>query len=324
MVKSPTSQVELNQDLILKADTPILDIASRFWECERQNAAGICYRSMRAIDDLVDNRKTEMLTLSPLEKHQFTTLVNAWAEGVDTTFPRDLQQQELLNVITRFQIPKWPWQQFAQSMIYDIHHNGFRTFTTFLTYAEGAAVAPGSIALHLCGVTKVTGQYLPPQFNIRKVARPLALFSYLVHIIRDFQKDQHDNLNYLTQDLMNRYNITPETLKAIAEGQAIPIKFRELMNVYYRLADYYRSKARKALNTIQVFLQPRYQLSFEIIYNLYHLVFERINISKGTFTSKEFTPSSQDIKDRITQIISNFYSTIEKRETRSRRGLSRS
>lgn len=312
MVKSLSSQVELNQDLILKADTPILDIASQFWEGERQNAARICYQSMRAIDDLIDDRKTEMLTFSPLEKQQFTTRVNAWAEGIDTTLPSNPQQQELLNVVTRFKMPKWPWRQFSQSMIYDIHHNGFQTFTNFLTYAEGAAVAPGSIALHLCGVIKVAGQYLPPQFNIRKVARPLALFSYLVHIIRDFQKDQHDNLNYIAQDLMNRYTITPEMLKAIAEGQAIPLKFRELMNEYYRFANYYRCKARKALNTIYVYLQPRYQLSLEIIYNLYHLVFERINISKGAFTSKEFTPSSREIKDRITQTISHFYSTIEK------------
>lgn len=323
-MKSPTRQVEFIPDLILKADTPILKIASQFWDGERQNAAGICYRSMRVIDDLIDNPKTDMLTLSPLEKQHFTALVNAWVEGIDTNLPCDSQQQELLNVINRFQIPKWPWQQFARSMIYDIHHNGFQTFTDFLTYAEGAAVAPASITLHLCGVTKATGQYLPPQFNIRKVAKPAALFSYFVHIIRDFQKDQHDNLNYITKDLMNRYNITPEMLKAIAEGEVIPIKFRQLMNVYYRFADYYRRKTRKTLNTIDVFLQPRYLLSLEIIYNLYHLVFEQINISKGTFTSKEFTPSTREIKARLTQTISNFYSTIEKRGIKCRRDLSRS
>lgn len=324
MVKSPTRQVEFIPDLILKADTPILKIASQFWDGERQNAAGICYRSMRVIDDLIDNPKTEMLTLSPLEKQHFTVLVNAWVEGIDTNLPCDSQQQELLNVINRFQIPKWPWQQFARSMIYDIHHNGFQTFGDFLTYVEGAAVAPASITLHLCGVTKATGQYLPPQFNIRKVAKPAALFSYFVHIIRDFQKDQHDNLNYITKDLMNRYNITPEMLKAIAEGEVIPIKFRQLMNVYYRFADYYRRKTRKTLNTIDVFLQPRYLLSLEIIYNLYHLVFEQINISKGTFTSKEFTPSTREIKARLAQTISNFYSTIEKRGIKCRRDLSRS
>jgi phytoene/squalene synthetase len=306
-VKSPTSQVELNRDLILKADTPILDIASRFWEDERQNAAQICYRSMRALDDLIDDRKTEVLNLSSFEKRQFTTLVNEWVEGIDTTIPCDSKQEELLNVITRFQIPKWSWQQFAKSMIYDIHHNGFRTFADFLTYAEGAAVAPASITLQLCGVTKATGQYLPPQFNIRKVARPAALFSYFVHIIRDFQKDQHDNLNYFSRDLMNRYNLTLEMLKDIADGHVIPIKFRQLMNVYYRFADYYRRKVRKILNTIDVFLQPRYQLSLEIIYNLYHLVFERINVSKGTFTSKEITPSTREIEARITQTLSNSY-----------------
>ena len=36
---------------------PILDIGARFWEDERYNAFRICYRSMRLLDDLVDNRK---------------------------------------------------------------------------------------------------------------------------------------------------------------------------------------------------------------------------------------------------------------------------
>jgi phytoene synthase len=313
-VQSTPRQVESNHDLLVKADTPILGIASRFWDDERQNAAIICYRSMRDIDDLIDNRKTEGSTLSLLEQRQFTTLVNTWVEGVDTSLPCNAQQQDLLNVITRFQIPSWPWQQFARSMIYDIYHNGFRTFTDFLAYAEGAAVAPGSIFLHFCGLTKTTRHYRPPRFNIRKVARPLALFCYLVHIIRDFQKDQLENLNYFTQDLMNKYTITTEMLKTIAEGHVIPIEFRQLMNEYYQLIDYYRREARKTLNTIDVFLHPLYQLSLEIIYNLYHLVFERINVSNGTFTSKEFTPSAREIEDRITSTTVNMYSNKRKKK----------
>jgi len=48
MKQSAPHQVESNHDLIVKADTPILGIASQFWEDERQNAAVICYRSMPA------------------------------------------------------------------------------------------------------------------------------------------------------------------------------------------------------------------------------------------------------------------------------------
>ena len=38
-------------------DNSTLDIAARFWESERYEAAKTCYRTMRIIDDLIDNRK---------------------------------------------------------------------------------------------------------------------------------------------------------------------------------------------------------------------------------------------------------------------------
>lgn len=37
---------------------PILDIAAHVWEEERYNAFKICYRTMRILDDLVDDRKS--------------------------------------------------------------------------------------------------------------------------------------------------------------------------------------------------------------------------------------------------------------------------
>jgi phytoene/squalene synthetase len=298
----------------LSVDDPILDIAARFWEDERYDAARICYRSMRTIDDLIDNYKAETQRTSEVEKQKFTILVNNWLEVIADTVPCDNKQNQLIEVIAKFQIPLWSWQSFAKSMIYDIHHNGFRTLTNFLQYAEGASVAPGSITLHLCGVVKHNGRYHPPPFNVREAARPGALFSYLIHIIRDFEKDQRNNLNYFAQDLMNKYKLKPSKLKAIAEGGTIPSRFRQLMNAYYTFAESYRCKTRRILDNIGIYLQPRYRLSLEIVYNLYHLIFERIDILNGSFTSSELTPSKNEVVDRINQTISNFSSTIKKGE----------
>jgi hypothetical protein len=76
MKQSALHQVESNHDLIIKADTPILGIASQFWEDARQDAAVICYRSIRDIDDLIDNRKANEPILSQLEQQQRARVVS--------------------------------------------------------------------------------------------------------------------------------------------------------------------------------------------------------------------------------------------------------
>ena len=54
------------------ADHPNILIAARFWEDERYLAAKTCYKFMRAIDDLIDNRKSEYKEFSDKEKIKFS------------------------------------------------------------------------------------------------------------------------------------------------------------------------------------------------------------------------------------------------------------
>jgi hypothetical protein len=62
------------------------------------------------------------------------------------------------------------------------------------------------------------------------------------------------------------------------------------------------------IQEIRPFVEPRGQLSLEVIFALYHMVFERIDIEKGTFTSKELNPTWQEIKERVGQVIERFES----------------
>ena len=286
-------------------DHPNILIAASFWEDERYMAAKTCYKFMRAIDDLIDDHKASGKGISETEKKQFEDEVRTWLR---IFFKGDSQhplQDELTKTIRRFVIPSWPLEAFAKSMIYDIYNNGFDSLPTFLDYASGASVAPAAIFVHLAGLIPGNGEYSEPLFDVKEAARSCAVFSYLVHIIRDFQKDQLNNLNYFADDLIEKHGLTRKKLSEIARGAEIPEGFRNLIGEYYALADEYRQKTTRCIDLIWPYLEPRYQLSLEIIFELYLLVFEKIDIPNSSFTTKELNPSASESKERVYRTILN-------------------
>jgi hypothetical protein len=91
-----------------------------------------------------------------------------------------------------------------------------------------------------------------------------------------------------------------------AQGSPVDKKFRSLMRYYYKLADEYRFKTIDVIKKIRPLLEPRYQLSLDIIFDLYLMVFERIDLNKGSFTTGELNPTSDEIRERVYNDIMNF------------------
>jgi len=304
----PELDFALNLDFSEILTNPILDIAARFWETERYEAFKICYRSMRIIDDLVDDRRATGNAMTDSEREQYRRTIADWVDSISHRRPSDTFQETLLDTIERFKIPIWPWERLTSAMAYDLSYDEFPTFSSFLRYTEGAAVSPASVFMHLCGVAKEEGGYRRPSFDIRKAARPLAVFSYLVHIIRDFEEDEKTGLNYLTHDLVERHGLSVLQLREIAETGEVSRSFRNLMAQYHQLTEYYRKKARRKIDRIQPCLKPRYQLSLEIVYNLYLQVFELVDPEKGAFTAADLNPGPGEIQNRIDATIAGFQS----------------
>ena len=311
MEKQENNLFKITQTLTYQQllSNPILDIAARFWEDERYEAFKILYRSFRIVDDIVDDNKSVNNNLSLEDIKHLTTIVDNWIKTINNKEPQDSLQILLFETIKKYQIPLWPWKSFSKSMKYDLQNDGFKTFSTYLKYAEGASIAPASIFIHLCGIDKENGKFHNPSFNIKKAAKPAALFAYIVHIIRDFQKDQNSNLNYFADDLIAENGLNRSILKDIANGGEITQGFRKLIGKYYEYAEFYRRITRKTIDNISIYLKPQYHLSLEILYNLYLQIFERIDINNGKFTTNELNPSPQEIKERINLTISNFKST---------------
>jgi len=291
-------------------DHPNILIAANFWDEDRYGAARTCYKLMRAIDDLVDNYKTLHKVISENEKKQLITDVEDWISTIAEKTKNDPGQKEMIETFDRFRIPVWPMETFAKSMIYDIQHDGFKSLQTFIEYAGGASVAPASIFVHLCGIKMINGQYVAPAYDVKEAATPCAVFSYLVHIIRDFQKDQFNNLNYFADDLIEKYGLDRKKLSDMAHGGTIEKGFRNLIKEYYMVADEYRQKTYEVIRKIRPSLEPRYQLSLDIIFNLYLMVFERINIQNGKFTAEELTPTPEEVRLRVYETISGFKPTF--------------
>jgi phytoene synthase len=292
-------------------DHPNILVAANFWDQERFCAAKKCYKFMRAIDDMVDNHKAKNKLIAVSERKDFLANVEDWMKMIIVSNECNPQQAELLETIERFKIPLWPLEAFAKSMIYDINNDGFPTLKAFLNYSEGASVAPAAIFVHLNSISKQEDNYVNPPFDVKWAATPCAIFSYLVHIIRDFQKDQLNNLSYFADDLIARCNLTREKLHEFAEGKPVDKKFRNLIEHYYKLADEYRIKTRAVIKEITPLLEPRYQLSLEIIFNLYLMVFERIDVANGKFTTEELNPTPEDTRERVYKTIMDFTGNVK-------------
>jgi phytoene/squalene synthetase len=287
-------------------DHPNILVAANFWEEDRFCAAKICYKFMRTIDDLIDDHKAKNKFIVPSERTEFVTNVESWLKMIIVSEECNALQDELKETFEKFRIPLWPMEVFAKSMIYDINNDGFPTLESFLEYSGGASVAPASIFVHLNGLQKVNGHYEPPQFDVKWAATPCAIFSYAVHIIRDFQKDQLNNLSYFADDLILQNGLTRTMLREFADGKPVNDNFRNLISHYYLLADDYRKRTYEIIEKIRPLLEPRYQLSLEVIFDLYLMVFERIDLKNGKFTSEELTPTPDETKARVLKTIMNF------------------
>ena len=287
-------------------DHPNILIAANFWEHERYCAAKTCYKFMRAIDDLIDNYKAKNKMIDPSERKEFVANVEQWLGMTIISEECNPMRLELVETIEKFRIPQWPMEAFAKAMIFDINNDGFPTLDSFLKYSEGASVAPASIFVHLNSIRNINGHYDPPPFDVKWAATPCALFSYIVHIIRDFQKDQLNNLSYFADDMLRKHQLDRHNLREFAEGKMVNSHFRELVEDYYKLADNYRIRTYEVIKEISPLLQPRYRLSLEIIFDLYLMVFERIDIRNGRFTTEELNPTPEETKERVYKTITGF------------------
>lgn len=244
---------------------PILELGARTWERDRYDAFATCYQAMRQVDDLVDGARVH--GVSPLDRVRIAAEVRRF-----TLSPGDVPHplfRELARVRRAFAIPEKPWQEWARAMLSDLDRTGFPTLRDYLRYCEGACVAPATIFMHLSAVTTVNGECRAPSFDPCRAVRAASVFSYLVHIVRDFRDDQLHGLQYFTEDAMRRCGVTREELRRVAEQGAPTPGFHHLVAEYRRYAAHFLARAERDLACVAERLDARHRLATAIVMALY-------------------------------------------------------
>ena len=284
-------------------DHPNILIAANFWDRERYCAARTCYRFMRTLDDLIDDHKAANKGIAEQDRERFAGNVEEWMGMLRPGLESSPFCNDLKDTVERFRIPLWALEAFAESMLYDVDHDGFATLDDFIKYSGGASVSPASVFVHLAGLQERDGKYQDPPFDVHRVSEPCAMFSYFVHIIRDFRKDQLNNLSYFADDIMAKHGLTRRSMLDMAQGAPLSGGFRAMMREYYDITDKYRLSTLKIMEEVCPQMEPRYRLSLEIIFDLYMMVFERIDPEHGTFSKEELNPTPAETRERVLQVI---------------------
>jgi len=169
------------------------------------------YAAMRVIDDAVD---VAFLSRPPEARRETRAaalaLIDRWLAQVEAAageaFVPDESSFEpvVFTALNRFlgrsAIGLDPWRRLAASLRRDAEERPLETWEDFLSYGEGACVSPGAIFVYILGCETAEGgrTTLSLPLPVDAYARDMAIFCYLVHIVRDLREDAERNRQLLT------------------------------------------------------------------------------------------------------------------------------
>ena len=155
------------------------------------------YAAMRVIDDRVDE---DFLTLPPTEREtgraDVQRAISDWTsqcvEFDGTSGPLMAEVvAALAETAGQSDLGDWPWHALAGAMRRDAEEREMRTWDDFLAYCAGATVAPAAIFIYLLAADPKARNGF--RYDLPKPARDyavdLAIYCYIVHILRDLAKD---------------------------------------------------------------------------------------------------------------------------------------
>lgn len=228
---------------VTRASASNLHAVGRFLPGAKRRLFEAAYAGMRVIDDYIDDG---FLRLSPEGRAHHRTraveTVEAWRRRSRTALagadwravdPDQAQDDALLQagaaplydalfaaVAEAPAPPAAAWDLLARSMGEDAQERPLQDWDGFLHYCEGATVAPAAIFLHV--LTSARDGVRLHESALFDAARPMALFCYLVHILRDLRKDagQGGQLLTLPAAMLSTHGLTRETAAQAIVAQA--------------------------------------------------------------------------------------------------------
>ncbi|MBF0190104.1 MAG: squalene/phytoene synthase family protein [Magnetococcales bacterium] len=220
---------------IAKRNGSPLFLVSRLLGEKKRRLFLSAYAAMRIIDDLVDENflnadhpdrhASRVQTLERIEQWRLQAL----AASHDTFVPDARSLEPMVFVALRATVGvsdlgEWPWNALADAMIRDVREEEIVTWEDFLAYCEGATVSPATTFAYILACEARDDRYVlaQPLDFCRDHVRQMAIFCYLVHIVRDLAKDARKQVQLITipRHLLAEAGFRRETLVQGLEDKA--------------------------------------------------------------------------------------------------------
>ncbi|MBF0429475.1 MAG: squalene/phytoene synthase family protein [Magnetococcales bacterium] len=228
-------------DIAKKNGSPLF-LVSRLLGFKKRRLFITTYAAMRIVDDLVDEnffsgddrqrQESRESVLRQIDSWQEQALTAAQGDFV----PRSDSIQPLVFIglnetVGVSNLGPWPWIALAGAMQHDVHEREIVTWGDFLDYCEGATVAPAATFAYILACVFRDERYVLEQGMeyCRDHVREMAIFCYLIHIIRDLAKDvkKHAQLITIPRTLLEAASLQRHTL-------AFSLNHKESMDLLIR------------------------------------------------------------------------------------------
>ncbi len=284
-------------EAIASRDRNNLYITSSFFRDPMKYRAFCAYYAMmRVVDDRIDNLPSSGRRCARMQKRELG-VVKAWEQvvrcicrGIHPTasmlaacdFP-DVEAvcKSFIDSYRIFPIPIRLWRNFFAAMRSDITASELLRWSDFLTYAEGAAVAPTTI--YLCLIVardhETKNSYdLPEEIDLYECGRHLGLFAYLAHIVRDLATDiTHGQTRLcLTREDMLLHGVSLEMLRSEALSLRASPATRCLVEELLRRARWHLAQGQARAVPLNGFLHDDGRFILELIIKIYEHVIAKI------------------------------------------------
>lgn len=247
----------------------------------RRNFFVAIYAAMRRLDDFVDE---EFLTQDTETKNRVRefgrSCVSDWLaqmRGSEGSFLQDFIVSAARETVGRSNLDLDLFSQFATSMTDDVEERELQSWQDFVDYCTGATIAPTSIFIFMLACVlnadeRVIYRYdlpRPPEYY----ATDMAIFCYIVHILRDIALDalQTTRLITIPTDFLSAASLTIADLRSCVNARKYE-RLLPLANLLLQKADFHLDRGRGRTAELIKFLDRDERASLERLYSVYELL----------------------------------------------------
>lgn len=259
-------------------------IISKLLGAEKHNAVTACLGSFREIANQI-HELLRTKSLNEINIQEINENLSTWLRHLtDCKAGKSCDHQlgpAVKEMFSKFDIPIFVWNNFADAMKYHLSHSSIPDFESFQKYSKlsfGPAVYCFLYILCSEKNNQADTKY-SPVINPEFISDDLATLFFIVHTLVDFQNDLTstvDGFVYIPDKLLNKHSFDRQRLLNIKDDEQSHKDFRALVDDLYHTGHEYELICREKLIILRGEIKKEDWFVLDMLVNIFANFLHRI------------------------------------------------